>query len=151
MTAIFREYFGRPVGLWGLRSKMLWVCLDLLFVALWSSALTLAINDYIDTPLDCTPLTPWWTPGVDYYSSGDNGSAVAAVTTAVSLATEATVPASVKNSEVIHDVCRRQVGCFSIALVTLLLYCGNMVLSLFRIFETVRRTAPYHPQHPNAV
>lgn len=30
-----RELTGRPIGLWGLRSKMLWVCLDILFISFW--------------------------------------------------------------------------------------------------------------------
>jgi hypothetical protein len=64
LTAIYREYFGKPIGLWGLRSKMLWVCLDLCFVALWSSAVSLATNDYIATPLECTTASPWWRSGL---------------------------------------------------------------------------------------
>lgn len=136
LLAIYREYFGRPIGLWGLRSKMLWVCLDLLFVALWSSALTLAVNDFIDTPLDCSPLSPWWTPGYDYYGSGVTGR-----TAAMSFVVDAIVPDSVKRSPAVGDACRRQAACIAISLVAVLLYCGNMVLSLFRIFETVRRTA----------
>lgn len=143
LTAIYREYFGRPIGLWGLRSKMLWVCLDLLFIALWSSAATLAINDYIITPLDCTPLSPWWSQGTEYVD------AIALVTRGVEMAAKAAssferetpVPAALKFSAAAKAVCRRQVGCFAVSLVALLLYCGNMVLSLFRIFETVRRTA----------
>lgn len=30
-----RELTGRPIGLWGMRSKMLWVCLDILFISFW--------------------------------------------------------------------------------------------------------------------
>jgi len=136
LTAIYREYFGRPIGLWGLRSKMLWVCLDLLFVALWSSATTLAINDYIETPLDCTPLAPWWTPGHDYYGSTAKRSVRPG-----SFEVNTIIPASLTHDPLVRDVCKRQVACFVISLIALLLYCGNMVLSLFRIFETVRRTA----------
>lgn len=35
MVTTWKEAFGRPIGLWGLRSKMVWVCGDLLFIALW--------------------------------------------------------------------------------------------------------------------
>lgn len=35
LVTMWREAFGRPIGLWGLRSKMVWVCGDLLFIALW--------------------------------------------------------------------------------------------------------------------
>jgi hypothetical protein len=35
LLIMYREAFGKPIGLWGLRSKMTWVCLDLFFIALW--------------------------------------------------------------------------------------------------------------------
>jgi hypothetical protein len=35
IVALWRESFGRPIGLWGLRSKIVWVCGDLFFIALW--------------------------------------------------------------------------------------------------------------------
>lgn len=136
LTAIYREYFGRPIGLWGLRSKMLWVCLDLLFIALWSSGATLAINDYIDTPLGCTPSTPWWSNGIEYTDMPNSALPGYAV-----FETTIPVPDQLKGSPLARSVCRRQVGCFAVSVVVLLLYCGNMVLSLFRIFETVRRTS----------
>lgn len=135
LLAIYREYFGRPIGLWGLRSKMLWVCLDLLFVALWSSATTLAINDYIDTPLNCSPLAPWWT------NIRNDSDIAASFPRRAASSLVITFPDSVRDSQMAADVCRRQAGVLTICLVALLLYCGNMVLSLFRIFETVRRTA----------
>ncbi|ORY28613.1 hypothetical protein BCR39DRAFT_496088 [Naematelia encephala] len=120
LTAIYREYFGKPIGLWGLRSKMLWVCLDLLFVALWSSASSLALNDYIGTSLECSPGRPWWHRSSSY---------------------DYALPDSVIQSHLAHEICDRQAGCIALSLLALLLYGGNMVLSLFRIFETVRRTA----------
>lgn len=148
LTAMYREYFGRPIGLWALRSKMLWVCLDLLFIALWASAATLAINDYINTPLDCTPGSPWWTSGRDFYSRkapGMNKIAEWRGPPTNTLGTDTYVDEAVKYSSPARAVCRRQIGCFAVSIVSLLLYCGNMVLSLFRIFETVRRTANTRP------
>lgn len=153
MTAIYKEYFGRPIGLWALRSKMLWVCLDLLFIALWSSATSLAINDYINTPLDCTPMTPWWTSGSDYYNyqysyhprrlapGGAGGISVANGDAPSVLAPDLGISDAVLASSKVAHICERQIGCFTVAILALLLYCGNMILSLFRIFETVRRTA----------
>jgi hypothetical protein len=155
LTAIYREYFGRPIGLWALLSKMLWVCLDLLFIALWASALSLAINDYIATPLQCTALSPWWRRGLaeDYaqlldslqiINSSKNASTLynTAVTSSEMIAHTMGVvlPMEVVGSGLAHEACRRQVGCIALSLLALLLYGGNMVLSLFRIFETVRRT-----------
>lgn len=155
LTAIYREYFGKPIGLWGLRSKMLWVCLDLLFVALWSSAMSSATNDYIGTPLECTPGSPWWRGGLGEEcaellaekqllnsTSAPDEMAVTSISM-ISHPLGFVLPAEVLllQSGVVHEICRRQAGCIALALVALSLYGGNMVLSLFRIFETVRRTA----------
>ncbi|WVR05684.1 hypothetical protein IAU60_002707 [Kwoniella sp. DSM 27419] len=151
LTAIYREYFGKPIGLWGLRSKMLWVCLDLLFVALWSSAMSLSINDLIGTPLQCTATKAWWRQGLasDYASlldelkllEGNLTTSTADAVSHISHSLTITLPDSVISSALAKEACRRQAGCIALSLLALLLYGGNMVLSLFRIFETVRRTA----------
>ena len=158
MMAIYREYVGKPIGLWGLRSKMLWVCLDIAFVALWSSVLSLSINDYISTPLECDRGYPWWTAGlsggyaqllqdlgIDPNDATGTGTTVSGTTiTGVDLikATLGIVlPDEVIESRGARSICYRQRGCISLTLLSMLLYGGNMVLSLFRIFETVRRHA----------
>ena len=141
LMAIYKEYFGRPIGLWGLRSKMLWVCLDLLFIALWSSATTLAINDYINTPLDCTPMTPWWTSGSEYYNYQYSYHPQRLTATTATSSRDLQITDELRASPQVKHICERQIGCFTVAILCLLLYCGNMILSLFRIFETVRRTA----------
>lgn len=146
--AVYREYYGRPIGLWGLRSKMLWVCLDLLFVALWSSGLTLQINDLIDTPLDCVRTSAWWEEGrsADYGSLLDDldvlrTAGINLMDVQISESMGIILPDEITASTLAREACRRQEGGIALALMTLLLYGGNMVLSLFRIFETVRRTA----------
>ena len=149
LTAIYREYFGKPIGLWGLRSKMLWVCLDLAFIAFWSSAVSLALNDYISTPLECTSDTPWWRWGLaDQYAQllqnlQPSTNLTVGVTSAemVSHSLGIVLPIEIINSPLTKQICDKQVGSVFLALITLFLYTGNMVLSLFRIFETVRRTA----------
>ncbi|ORX34174.1 hypothetical protein BD324DRAFT_604971 [Kockovaella imperatae] len=150
LTAIYREYFGRPIGLWGLRSKMLWVCLDLLFVGLWSSAITDSANDFIATPLMCARGKAWWASDLDpdimtvtvsrsrlhardFYVDQDTYSGFRAL--------EMVLADDITNSASTRDICQRQGACIGLSLVALVLYGGNMVLSLFRIFETVRRTA----------
>lgn len=155
LIAVYREYFGRPIGLWGLRSKMLWVCLDLVLICLWSSALSLAINDLIATPLDCVPTDPWWRSGLatsyakllnelssfstlnldSIPDSGHTPVSLIAATLGIEL------PDEIVDSPLAREVCRRQAGCIALVILALLLYGGNMVLSLFRIFETVRRTS----------
>jgi hypothetical protein len=159
LTAIYREYFGKPIGLWGLRSKMLWVCLDLCFVALWSSAVSLATNYYIATPLECTTASPWWRSGLstDYAELLDDlqllssaGNSTAIQSSAIDRVTPASLigqtlgiilPAEIVESSLTREACRRQSVTIALSMLALLLYGGNMVLSLFRIFETVRRTA----------
>ncbi|OXG30956.1 hypothetical protein C367_01677 [Cryptococcus neoformans Ze90-1] len=158
LTAIYREYFGKPIGLWGLRSKMLWVCLDLLFVALWSSAMSLAINDLIATPLECTAGSAWWNNGLaDGYAqllhdlrgsitsnhSNSNTTPLVGVTHVADVTSTlgVTLPTPIVASNMARTVCKHQAACIALSLLALLLYGGNMVLSLFRIFETVRRTA----------
>nr|XP_019050566.1 hypothetical protein I302_01003 [Kwoniella bestiolae CBS 10118]OCF29496.1 hypothetical protein I302_01003 [Kwoniella bestiolae CBS 10118] len=153
LTAIYREYFGKPIGLWGLRSKMLWVCLDLLFVGLWSSAISLSTNDLIATPLQCTSDAPWWREGLsDQYSRllndlsnltliADQSLGQNATTQLISQSVSITLPSTIINSPLAKEACRRQAGVIALSLLSLVLYGGNMVISLFRIFETVRRTA----------
>lgn len=144
VTAIYREYFGKPIGLWGLRSKMLWVCLDLLFVGLWSSALSLATNDYISTPLMCTRDDPWWIAGLrqSYASLLAEMATPNATSADVIKATLGIIlPEQIVQAPLAREICRRQSSTIALSLIVLLLYAGNMVLSLFRIFETVRRSA----------
>lgn len=144
VTAIYREYFGKPIGLWGLRSKMLWVCLDLLFVGLWSSALSAATSDYISTPLMCTRDDPWWIHGLrssysDLLAETATGPATGADFIKATLGI--ILPEQILQAPLVREICGRQIGCIALSLFVLLLYAGNMVLSLFRIFETVRRSA----------
>lgn len=126
---------------------MLWVCLDLAFIAFWASALSLAVNDYIATALECTPITPWWRGGLAeqygnllktlHLSSGAAVTPVEMINHSLGII----LPAEITGSWLADEICDKQVGSIALALVTMLLYTGNMVLSLFRIFETVRRTA----------
>lgn len=148
LTAIYREWFGKPIGLWGLRSKMLWVCLDLAFIAFWAASASLAVNDFISTPLDCSEGTPWWRSGLanDYAEllqtlqlSSPSGDITPAEMITHSLGI--VLPIEITNSPAAKEICDKQIGSIALALLTLMLYTGNMVLSLFRIFETVRRTA----------
>lgn len=171
LLAIYREYFGRPIGLWALRSKMLWVCLDLLFVALWSSSVSLSTNDYAGTPLQCTKGSPWWRNGLgteyaklldeiemsyegqeaDFALASIKGSRdlgrlfsrAGAITSPemIQHTLGIVLPDSILSDPLVHDVCHRQAGTIALSLVALLLYGGNNVLSLFRIFETIARTA----------
>jgi hypothetical protein len=76
-----------------------------------------------------------------FYASNNRRGALASLLLDVDTA----VPDLVQHSHVVEDVCNRQIACFAISIVALLLYCGNTILSLFRVFETVRRTASSRP------
>ena len=62
LLAVYLEYFGRPIGLWSLSSKLLFTSLDLLSISLWSSLLSLSLSDLLSTPLKCgSDSMRWWT------------------------------------------------------------------------------------------
>ncbi|KAJ9121086.1 hypothetical protein QFC24_005067 [Naganishia onofrii] len=119
LVVMYREAFGKPIGLWGLRSKMTWVCLDLFFIALWSSCLSLTISDYMSSPLQCSSLNPWWTTGT--YTI--------------------TLPEVITKSRQKDKMCDRQAALIGFVLFTLIMYVINMVISLFRIFERLSTVA----------
>ncbi|KAJ9103837.1 hypothetical protein QFC21_002299 [Naganishia friedmannii] len=119
LVVMYREAFGKPIGLWGLRSKMTWVCLDLFFIALWSSCLSLTISDYMSSPLQCSSLNPWWTTGT--YTI--------------------TLPEVITKSHQKDKMCDRQAALIGFVLFTLIMYVINMVISLFRIFERLSTVA----------
>ncbi|KAJ9097821.1 hypothetical protein QFC19_006689 [Naganishia cerealis] len=119
LIVMYREAFGKPIGLWGLRSKMTWVCLDLFFIALWSSCLSLTISDYMSSPLQCSTANPWWTTGT--YTI--------------------TLPDLITNGQQKDKMCDRQAALIGFVLFTLVMYVINMVISLFRIFERLSTVA----------
>jgi hypothetical protein len=88
---------------------------DFDFVLSRSSDLSLAISDYMSTPLLCTASSPWWTsiPQVQ-------------------------LPDSITHSQQKDDVCSRQGALVAFILLVTIMYTANMVLSLFRILERVR-------------
>jgi len=75
LLAIYLEYWGRPIGVWSLSSKLLFTSLDLLSISLWSSLLSLSLSDLLSTPLTCvTESARWWTtiPVEDIDFQGDH-------------------------------------------------------------------------------
>lgn len=139
LLIMYREAFGKPIGLWGLRSKMTWVCLDLFFIALWyvrwfprlvsanplprSSDLSLTISDYMSSPLQCAK-NPWWTSN-DYIIP---------------------LPEVITRSSQKDDMCNRQAALIAFVLVTLIMYVVNIIISLFRIFERLSTVAKSYEQ-----
>ncbi|KZT52489.1 hypothetical protein CALCODRAFT_425177, partial [Calocera cornea HHB12733] len=120
MIAIYLEYFGRPLGLWRTSAKLALTLVEVIFVCLWSSALSLAVDNYLTTPLRCAPrhATSWWSdqPRTPNPLSLDPD------------------PADIG---VGSSVCDLQAALISLVLVGLCSYCISLVISLFRIFERV--------------
>ena len=59
MVSIYLEYFyGRPIGIWGIRSKMAHTLLDLVFIIFWSAELSLIFDSYFTSLLSCSNASP---------------------------------------------------------------------------------------------
>lgn len=50
---IYLEYFGKPIGLWGVKSKLYYTLVDLIFICMWSSELSLTFDNYLTSSLVC--------------------------------------------------------------------------------------------------
>lgn len=115
------EYFGRPLGLWQTSAKLAHTLLETLFICAWSSALSLCFDNYFTSVIPCARSgTSWYNeipappviPGLGRYEGG-----------------------------VGDKICDYQVALISLVGVGLIMYCTNLVISLYRIFEKVK----YHP------
>ncbi|CED84548.1 hypothetical protein [Phaffia rhodozyma] len=62
VLVVYVEYFGPPLGLWSLPSKILFTSFELIIISLWSSLLSLVISDLFTTSLFCVSTNlKWWT------------------------------------------------------------------------------------------
>ncbi|KAH9064265.1 hypothetical protein EDB87DRAFT_1600080 [Lactarius vividus] len=122
MVAIYLEYFGRPLGLWRTSAKLAHTLLEVLSICAWSAALSLCFDNFFTSPIPCAgPSEISWYSDLPRPPSpfGDNkGSAGEAL-------------------------CDNQVALVCLVGIGLLMYCFNLVISLYRIFEKVK----YH--HPS--
>ncbi|QRV85559.1 hypothetical protein RhiJN_27627 [Ceratobasidium sp. AG-Ba] len=123
MAAIYLEYFGRPLGIWSTSAKLIHTLSEVFFICMWSASLSLCFDNYFTTPLLCTPLsaTSWWNqlpPNENNIADDDN------------------LP-----EWLVKGLCRRQLALICLVFVGLSLYCWNLVISLFRIFEKVKHRA----------
>ncbi|KAH8918229.1 hypothetical protein BT69DRAFT_1338355 [Atractiella rhizophila] len=115
LGSVYLEYFGRPIGIWSVRLKMTHTLIDLVFIVLWSSELSLAFDDYFSTSLECTT----WTPNPRFQST-------------------ATVDVEVPTH--VQDIlCDSQGALVALVFGGMVLYIAVLVVSLFRIFNQVRR------------
>jgi len=123
MAAIYLEYFGRPLGIWSTSAKLTHTLSEVFFICMWSASLSLCFDNYFTTPLQCTPIsaTNWW----NELPPSENSLADDGIT----------------DPFLIGQLCRRQLALICLVFFGLSLYCWNLVISLFRIFEKVKHRA----------
>ncbi|KAI5476003.1 putative membrane protein [Pseudohyphozyma bogoriensis] len=114
---VYIEYFGRPIGIWTMRSKMMHTLSELIFICFYSSILSLAFDDLFTSSLECTS----WTPYSQFSSP----------------------PISAGSSKVegtlADKICGQQVALVTLLFLSVILYIGVMVVSLLRIMGKVSR------------
>ncbi|KDN45914.1 hypothetical protein K437DRAFT_235602 [Tilletiaria anomala UBC 951] len=121
---IWLEYFGRPVGLWSVRSKLLGTLIEIILVAFWSAELALAFDNYYTSPLVCSTYNSPFASGRQICIADPN-----------SPTQQAESPLN-DNSRKPH-ICRLQGALIGLCFVSLLAYTFALTLSLFRIFVRV--------------
>ncbi|PPR00644.1 hypothetical protein CVT24_000867 [Panaeolus cyanescens] len=117
MAAIYLEYFGRPLGLWRTSAKLAHTLSEVLFICLWSAALSLCFDNFFTSLIPCAApsRTAWYNqlprphtdvPGFEG-TLGDR-------------------------------ICDHQLSLICLVGVGLIAYCSNLIISLYRIFEKVK-------------
>ncbi|KZT05912.1 uncharacterized protein LAESUDRAFT_654670 [Laetiporus sulphureus 93-53] len=121
MIAIYVEYFGRPVGLWHTSSKLAYTLIEVVFICAWSAALALSFDNFFTSLIPCASASD-----ISWYNQ----------------LPRPTVPGLTGNEGTPGDqICDDQLALICLVGVGLIMYCINLVISLFRIFERVK----YHP------
>lgn len=123
MVAIYLEYFGRPLGLWNTSSKLTHTLMEVLFVCAWSAALSLCFDNFFTSLVPCAaPSSTSWYNQIPQPKSP--------------------LPDLGRHEGGVGDrICDDQVVLIILVGIGLIMYCVNLVISLFRIFEKVK----YHP------
>ncbi|BGP14995.1 hypothetical protein JCM10213_007202 [Rhodosporidiobolus nylandii] len=112
---LYIEYFGLPIGLWKISTKMFYTLTDLVFICLYSAILSLAFDDLFTSSLECTN----WTP----YSRYSNPPAQ-------------TGTADVEGS-LADSICAQQSAQVAFIFASVLFYLAVLIVSLWRIFAKV--------------
>jgi hypothetical protein len=112
------EYFGRPLGLWRTSAKLAYTLLDVLSICLWSAALSLCFDNFFTSPIPCASPS-----AISWYSN------IPRSPSPFGAANESTTGES---------LCDLQLALIVLAGIGLLMYCFNLVISLYRIFEKVK-------------
>ncbi|SPO21383.1 uncharacterized protein UTRI_00860 [Ustilago trichophora] len=113
---IWLEYFGRPIGLWTVQSKLSYTVVELIFICLWSSELSLTFDNYFTSTLICVNY------GSPYVGPRQP---------------PADRPNPLNNPNRKPYICRLQGSLIGLVFVSLLAYIIVLTVSLFRIFVRV--------------
>lgn len=113
------EYFGRPLGLWRTSAKLAHTLVEVVFICAWSAALALAFDNFFTSVIPCasSSSTAWYNQ-IPRTASPEN-----------------------LDGLVGKHICQEQLALICLVGVGLIMYCWNLIISLFRIFEKVK----YHP------
>ncbi|KAL8290094.1 hypothetical protein RQP46_003033 [Phenoliferia psychrophenolica] len=114
---VYIEYFGRPIGLWEIRTKMFHTLTELVFICLFSSMLSLSFDDLFTSPLECTNYTPYARFSLPPATAGSSG-------------VEGTLA---------DKICNQQIALVAFTFLSMIMYIAVLVVSLFRIFVRVKR------------
>ena len=123
MVAIYLEYFSRPLGLWRTSAKLAHTLLEVCFICAWSAALSLCFDNFFTSLIPCASIssTSWYNqlprPNLNLPSLGRGEGGVG------------------------DTICDDQLILICLVGVGLIMYCINLVISLFRIFEKVKNYA----------
>lgn len=120
--ALFQlEYFGRPLGLWRTSGKLIHTLSETVFICAWSAALSLCFDNFFTSLIPCAPAKSisWYsqiprptTPSIDNLGRGEGQPG--------------------------DKICDDQIALIALVFVGLVMYCTNLFISLFRIFEKVK-------------
>ncbi|KAF8507142.1 hypothetical protein F5888DRAFT_73964 [Russula emetica] len=118
MVTIYLEYFGRPLGLWRTSAKLAYTLLDVLSICSWSAALSLCFDNFFTSLIPCASPS-----AISWYSN------IPRPPSPFGPADENTTGES---------LCDYQLALIVLVGIGLLMYCFNLVISLYRIFEKVK-------------
>ncbi|TDL28379.1 hypothetical protein BD410DRAFT_780881 [Rickenella mellea] len=124
MAAIYLEYFGRPLGLWRTSMKLAHTLSETVFICVWSAALSLSFDNFFTSIIGCASPS-----SISWYNQ---------------------IPRPLPNlpdlgrheGGVADRICDDQLALICLVAVGLVMYCSNLVISLFRIFEKVKYQGP---------
>lgn len=118
------EYFGRPLGLWRTSAKLAHTLMEVIFICAWSAALALSFDNFFTSIIPCAaPAAIAW---YSQYTQTRGG---------------AVLPGLNGTTGIGGALCNEQLALVCLVGVGLIMYCFNLVISLYRIFEKVK----YHP------